>query len=132
MALNFSNFLGAPLVIPMCTCPGDAQNWWIQSPESWLPRFLLFLLLLRLLLLLLLALLPPSAQKLLQTKIWGVFAAFAFVMERQIKAPRVFFRICFCNDHVGHAQATITGHTYEDHHQNPRDFLSLSRGLQNI
>ena len=29
------------------------------------------------------------------------------------KFPRIFFRICFCNDHAGHAQATTAGHAYE-------------------
>ena len=41
------------------------------------------------------------------------------------KLPRIFFRICFCNDHVGQAQATTEGHAYEIN-QNPGDFLSLS------
>ena len=27
--------------------------------------------------------------------------------------PQIFFRICFRNDHVGQAQATTAGHTYE-------------------
>ena len=27
--------------------------------------------------------------------------------------PQIFFRICFRNDHVGHAQATTAGHAYE-------------------
>ena len=31
------------------------------------------------------------------------------------KYPQMFFRICFCNDHVGHAQATTAGHAYEIH-----------------
>ena len=41
------------------------------------------------------------------------------------KFPQIFFRICFHNDHVGHAQATTAGHAYKIH-QNPGDFLSLS------
>ena len=53
------------------------------------------------------------------------FFAFAFVMERQTDSPQIFFHIRFCNDHVGHAQATTAGHTYEKE-QIPRDFLSLS------
>ena len=41
------------------------------------------------------------------------------------KFPQLFFRICFRNDHVGHAQATTAGHAYEIN-ENPGDFLSLS------
>ena len=41
------------------------------------------------------------------------------------KFPQIFFRFCFRNDHVGHAQATTAGHTYEIN-LNPGDFLSLS------
>ena len=29
------------------------------------------------------------------------------------KFPQIFFRICFRNDHVGHAQATTAGHAYK-------------------
>ena len=32
---------------------------------------------------------------------------------KAIKFPQIFFRICICNDHVGHAQATTAGHAYE-------------------
>ena len=39
--------------------------------------------------------------------------------------PQMFFRFHFRNDHVGHAQATTAGLTYEIN-ENPRDFLSLS------
>ena len=55
----------------------------------------------------------PSAQKRLQMKIWRFYFAFAFAMERQIKSPRFSFRFRFRNDHVGHAQATTAGLTYE-------------------
>ena len=41
------------------------------------------------------------------------------------KFPQIFFRICFRNDHVGHAQATTAGHTYEID-SNPGNYLSLS------
>ena len=41
------------------------------------------------------------------------------------KFPQIFFRICFRNDHVGHAQATTAGHACEIN-LNPGDFLSLS------
>ena len=26
---------------------------------------------------------------------------------------QIFFRVCFCNDYVGQAQATTAGHAYE-------------------
>ena len=26
---------------------------------------------------------------------------------------QIFFRICFCNDHVGYVQATTAGHAYD-------------------
>ena len=42
--------------------------------------------------------------------------------------PQIFFRICFRNDHVGQAQATTAGQTYEIN-QNPRNVLSLSLSL---
>ena len=29
------------------------------------------------------------------------------------KSPQICFGVCFCNEHVGHAQATATGHTHE-------------------
>ena len=34
-------------------------------------------------------------------------------MEKASKFPQIFFRICFCNDHAGHAQATTAGRAYE-------------------
>ena len=52
----------------------------------------------------------PSARKRLQLKIWRFYFAVAFIMERQINSPHIFFCICFRNDHV---DATTAGHTYE-------------------
>ena len=50
---------------------------------------------------------------------------FCFRNRKANKFPQILFRMCFRNGHVGHAQATTTGHTYESK-SNPRDFLSLS------
>ena len=36
------------------------------------------------------------------------------MMGRQMHSTRFSFCICFCNDHVGHAQATTASHTYEN------------------
>ena len=38
---------------------------------------------------------------------------FRFRNGKANKFPQIFFRICFCNDHVGYAQATTAGHAYE-------------------
>ena len=38
---------------------------------------------------------------------------FRFRNGKTNQFPQIFFRICFRNGHVGHAQATTTGHTYE-------------------
>ena len=67
----------------------------------------------------------PSTRKLLQMKIWRFSSAFAFVMEKADKFPQIWYCICFRNDHVGHAQATTAGHTYEVN-LNPGGSLSLS------
>ena len=41
----------------------------------------------------------------------------------------VCFRICFLNEHVGHAQPTIAIHNF-NYIRNPRDYLSLSLVIQ--
>ena len=41
----------------------------------------------------------------------------------------MLFRFRFRNDHVGHAQATTAGLTYEINYKIPEDFLSLSLSL---
>ena len=56
----------------------------------------------------------------------GICYRFRFRNGKANKFPQIFFRICFRNDHVGQAQATAAGHTYEIK-SNPRDFLSLSQ-----
>ena len=38
---------------------------------------------------------------------------FRFRNGKANKFQQIFFRICFGSDHVGHAQATTPGHTYE-------------------
>ena len=48
------------------------------------------------------------------------FSACILGMERQTNSPRFSFAF----DHVGHAQATTAGHTYEKN-QSSSDFLSL-------
>ena len=55
----------------------------------------------------------PSTQKQLQMKIWGFIFAFRFRNGKTINFPWIFFSICFRNDHVGQAQTTTAGHTYE-------------------
>ena len=42
-----------------------------------------------------------------------ILSRFRFRNGKANKFPQIFFRICFCNGHVGHAQATTAGHTYE-------------------
>ena len=46
--------------------------------------------------------------------IFLIFPASAFVMEKASKFPPIFFRMCFCNERVGHALATTTSHNYEN------------------
>ena len=50
---------------------------------------------------------------------------FRFRNGKTNEFSQIFFRFRFRNDHVGHAQATTAGLTYEIN-SNPRDFLSLS------
>ena len=38
---------------------------------------------------------------------------FRFRNGKANKIPQIFFHICFCNDHVGHAQVITAGHAYE-------------------
>ena len=40
-----------------------------------------------------------------------ILFCFRFCNGRTTKFLQIFFRICFHNDHVGHAQATTAGHT---------------------
>ena len=42
-----------------------------------------------------------------------ILFCFRFRNGKANKFPQIFFRICFRNGHVGHAQATAAGHTYE-------------------
>ena len=42
-----------------------------------------------------------------------ILLCFRFCNGKANKFRQSFFRICFRNGHVGHAQATTTGHTYE-------------------
>ena len=55
----------------------------------------------------------------------GMFVCFRSRNGKAGVVPQIFFRICFHNEHVGHAEATAAGETYETN-QNPRDFLSFS------
>ena len=50
---------------------------------------------------------------------------FGFRNGKANQFPQIFFCICFRNDHVGQAQATTVGQTYEKK-SNPKDFLSPS------
>ena len=54
----------------------------------------------------------PSAQKRIQMKIWRLYFAFAFVMERQINSPRFSFAFAFVMVMLGtqkpQQQATLT------------------------
>ena len=54
----------------------------------------------------------PSAWKCLQMKIWRFFR-FRLCNGKASKFSQIFFRICFCSDHVGYAQATTAGHAYK-------------------
>ena len=42
-----------------------------------------------------------------------ILFCFRFRTGKASKFPLIFFCICFCNDHVGCAQATTAGHAYE-------------------
>ena len=44
--------------------------------------------------------------------------------------PQIFFRICFCNGHVGHAQATITGHTHRTKKKSQRFTFAFAFVIQ--
>ena len=43
----------------------------------------------------------------------GDLVRFRFRNGMTNQFPQIFFRVCLCSDHVGHAQATTAGHTYE-------------------
>ena len=58
----------------------------------------------------------------------GFYFAFASAMERQTKFPQFSFRICFRNDHVGHAQTIAEGHTNERKSKSQR--LSFAFAIQ--
>ena len=50
-------------------------------------------------------------------QIWSFLGLFRFHFRigKANKFSQILFCICFRNDHVGHAHATIAGHTYKKH-----------------
>ena len=53
----------------------------------------------------------------------GICFRFLFRNGKAQKFPQIFFCIWFRSDHVGHAQATTAGHTYENKNQTPEIFF---------
>ena len=53
-----------------------------------------------------------------------ILFCFRFRNGKANNVLQIFFRMCFRNDHVGHAQATTAGHAYKKNY-NPRDSPSL-------